>query len=68
METSKGKYIITGRSRLTGLRDAICKPMDYEEAERLLEREKNYCRQRKKPAFTHLKIERVQPLQLRINF
>lgn len=57
------KFIITGKSRLIGSREAISRPMELEMAKSCLERMK-----KKHAAYTRCRVERIQPTQLMLNF
>lgn len=61
-------FIITGKNRLTGQRDQLSRPMSEEEAVARLDRELSNRRLHKHPAYTHLQIERLDAVQLTINF
>lgn len=62
------KYIITGKNKLTGLRDQLSRAMDKEEAEQRLNREKESRRYQRYQPYTHLKLERYEAVQLTIVF
>lgn len=62
------KYVITGLSRLTGVREVISRPMAQMEAEDRLQVERKSRRTRKQSAYTRLRVERVQPIQLTFKF
>lgn len=62
------QYVITGISRLTGTREVISRPMAHQEAEDRLRIERNSRRTRKQSAYTRLRVERVQPIQLTFKF
>lgn len=62
------KYVITGLSRLTGVREVISRPMAQLEAEERLRIERKSRRTRKQSAYTRLRVERVQPIQLTFKF
>ena len=65
---NRNKYVVTGISRLTGERQEISLPTTEEHARALLESELKKRKGRKKPAFLRLRVERKQPVQLKINF
>ena len=62
------KFIITGRNTLTGFRDQISRSMTEHEADERLERELANRKYQKHPAYTHLKKERLEAVQLTIKF
>lgn len=62
------KFYITGINRLTGSREPISRKMSGAEAEQRLEMELRVRRSSRRYPFTKLQIERVQPVQLTINF
>lgn len=48
------KYVITGRNRLTGNREAVSSPKTREEAEKLLAKARKFYRD---PYYTRLRVE-----------
>ncbi len=62
------QFIITGLNRLSGRRDQISRPMTREDAEQRLLRELENRRRQKYAAYTRLKIERLEAVQLTISF
>lgn len=62
------KYIITGKNKLTGLRDKLTVAMEKDTAEARLEREKENRKYQRNLPYTHLKIERYEAVQLTIKF
>ena len=62
------KFIITGRNTLTGFRDQISRAMTEVEADARLERERENRKYQKHPAYTHLRKERLEAVQLTIQF
>lgn len=62
------QFIITGLNRLSGRRDQISRPMTREDAEQRLLRELENRRRQKYAAYTRLKIERLEAVQLTIPF
>lgn len=64
----KDKFIITGRSTLTGCRDQLSRAMGEQEAHDRLERELQNRKYHKHPAYTQLKVERLEAVQLTINW
>lgn len=62
------KFIITGRNTLTGFRDQISRSMTEVEADARLERERENRKHQKHPAYTHLRKERLEAVQLTIQF
>lgn len=65
---SQEKFIITGLNRLSGRRDQISRPMTREDAEQRLLRELENRRRQKYAAYTRLKVERLEAVQLTIPF
>lgn len=61
-------HIITALNRLTHAREAISLPMGEHEAQVRLELEKNNRRYQRHQPHTRLRVERVQPTQLKIPF
>lgn len=62
------KWIITGRNTLTGCRDQLSRPMGEQEAHDRLERELQNRKYHKHPAYTRLKVERLEAVQLTIQW
>lgn len=62
------KYIITGRNELTKQREQLSRPMGQEEVQQRLEREIQNRRNQKYAAHTRLRIERLDAVQLTIQF
>lgn len=62
------KFIITGRNTLTGFRDQISRAMTEAEADSRLERERESRKLQKHPAYTHLRKERLEAVQLTLQF
>ena len=61
------RYIITGKNRLTAEREALTPPITLETARKLMEWEvQRRCRGKYLFAYTYLKIDKVQPNQLRL--
>lgn len=65
---AQDKWIITGRSTLTGCRDQLSRPMGEQEAHDRLERELQNRKYHTHPAYTRLKVERLEAVQLTINW
>lgn len=65
---AQDKWIITGRSTLTGCRDQLSRAMGEQEAHDRLERELQNRMYHKHPAYTQLKVERLEAVQLTIQF
>ena len=61
-------YIITGKNRLTGLRDQLSRAMTKEEALERLDREMASRRYQRYQPHTNLRVEHLEPVQLKINF
>lgn len=62
------KFIITGKNVLTGLRDQLSRPMSEQEAQERLERERQNRRYQHYQTHNLLKIERLEAVQLTIQF
>lgn len=62
------KYIITGKNKLTGLRDQLSRAMEKEEAETRLEREKENRKYQRYQPYSHLRLERYEAVQLTLRF
>lgn len=62
------RVVITAYSRLSRRREAITPPIGKEVAERLLEKERSRKRKRGLRPYILLRIERLKPKQLMINF
>ncbi len=62
------QYIITGINRLTRCREQISRPMDEKEASERLQREVANRKYQRYAAYTRLQIERLDAVQLTINF
>lgn len=62
------KFIITGRNKLTGKRDQISRVMTEAEAEERLSRELANRKHHKYPAYSHLRKERLEAIQLTLQF
>lgn len=62
------KYIITGINQLSGEREAISRPMERSEAMNRLEREIESRKFQRYKAHTRLRIDKVEPVQLTIQF
>lgn len=61
-------YVITGVSRLTGTREEVSRHMPKAMAVARLEQEKIARAKRRHPAFVRLRVERVLPTELTLNF
>jgi hypothetical protein len=61
-------YIITGRSALTGERDQLTPPISGTMARDLLAKAESMRRHRRKLAYTDLRVERQDAVQLQITF
>lgn len=64
----KDEWIITARNRLTGQREAISRSMPKQEAQDRLQRELQSRSRQRYQAHDRLKVERVQPVQLYIQW
>lgn len=62
------RYIITGRNELTKQWEQLSRPMGQEEAQQRLEREIQNRRNQRYAAHTRLRIERLDAVQLTIQF
>lgn len=62
------RYIITGRNELTRQRDQLSRPMGKQEALERLEREVENRKYQRHAAYTRLRIERLESVQLTIQF
>lgn len=61
-------YIITGRSALTGQRDQLTPPISGTMARDLLVKATEMRRKRGKLAYTDLRVERIEAVQLQLHF
>lgn len=61
-------YVITAISRLTGDRVEISGPMSKDMAEQRLAREIESRKRQRFPTYTRLRVERILPTQLTIQF
>lgn len=62
------KFIITGINQLTHLREQLSRPMSEQEASERLQREVANRKFQRHSAHTRLKMERLDAVQLTINF
>lgn len=62
------KYIITGVNCLTGYREELSQPMTKEDATARLERENRSRAYLRYKSHKNLRVERVQPIQLSIQW
>ena len=62
------KYVITAVNALTGTRDEISGPMDYEAAKARLDRELESRRHQRYQPYKNLRVERRLPVQLTLQF
>lgn len=62
------KFIITGINQLTHLREQLSRPMSEQEASERLQREVANRKFQRHAAHTRLKMERLDAVQLTINF
>lgn len=62
------KYIVTGVNRLSGERQPVCRPMVKDKALQLLSSYRNDRSHRGHKPYLRLRLERVQPVLLEINF
>lgn len=62
------KYIVTGVNRITGDRQAVCRPKSRIDALQLLSRYRQDRSHRGHKPYLRLRLERVQPIQLTIQF
>lgn len=61
-------YIITGVNQLTRRREQLSRPMTRQQADERLRRENESRKYQRYAAHTRLKIERLDAVQLTINF
>lgn len=66
MDTTK--WIITGVNRLTQQREQLSRPMDAQEAAERLQREVANRKYQRYQTYTRLKIERLDAVQLTLQF
>ena len=64
----ESKYIVTGVNRITGERQAICRPKSRTDAQLLIDRWHQDKGHRGHKPYLRLRLERVQPIQLTIQF
>lgn len=64
----KDEFLVTGLSRLSGMREELTGVMPRELAQQRMERYKLSTRQQKYPTYTRLRVERRLPIQLTIKF
>ena len=64
----KDEYLVTGLSRLSGMREELTGVMPRELALQRMERYKLSTRKQKYPTYTRLRVERRLPIQLTIQF
>lgn len=62
------QFVITGKNRLTGLRDQLSRPMCEHEAQERLDRELANRKYQRFQPYTNLKKERYEAVQLTIKF
>lgn len=62
------KYIVTGVNRLSRQRQPVCRPMGKDNALQLLSRYRQDRSHRGHKPYLRLRLERVQPIQLTIQF
>lgn len=62
------EYVITAVNALTGTRDEISGPMDYEAARARLDRELESRRRQRYQPYKNLRVERRLPVQLTLQF
>lgn len=63
-----GQFIITAKNMLTGKREAISRPMGEQAASERLTQEVAARKGKSHLPHTRLKVERVQPKQLKLQF
>lgn len=61
-------FIITGINKLTRMREQLSRPMPKEQAEQRLQREIANRKFQRYQTHTRLKVERLEAVQLTINF
>lgn len=64
----KDKFVITAISKLMRGRIDISGPMEKEQAEARLQREIENRRRQRYQVYSHLRVEKQQPVQLNIKF
>lgn len=64
----RAQYVITAINMLTNVREEISRPMESEEAELRLKREIENRKYQRWKSHKRLRIEQVQPVQMKINF
>lgn len=64
----KDEFLVTGLSRLSGMREELTGVMPLELAQQRMERYKASTRKQKYPTYTRLRVERRLPIQLTIKF
>lgn len=62
------EYVITAVNALTGTRDEISGPMDYDAARARLDRELESRRHQRYQPYKNLRVERRLPVQLTLQF
>ena len=62
------EYVITAINTLTGTRDEISGPMEYDQAKARLDREKESRRRQQYQPYKNLRVERRLPVQLTLQF
>ena len=64
----KDEFLVTGLSRLSGMREELTGVMPLELAQQRMERYKLSTRKQRYPTYTRLRVERRLPIQLTIKF
>ncbi len=59
---------VSGRNRLTGMRDQLTGVMPHDDAAARMERYQSAARKQKYPTYTRLRLERAEAIQLTFTF
>lgn len=62
------QFVVTGINQLTGQREPVTLPMGEAAARCVLERERERRHRQRNLPFARLRVERLQPIQLTLNF
>ena len=61
-------WFVSGRNRLTGMRDQLTGVMPHDDAAARMERYQSAVRKQKYPTYTRLRLERAEAIQLTFTF
>lgn len=61
-------WVITGRNKLSGYTEELTGPMTRQEAEERLQRERESRRNQRYMPYTNMRVEKLAPRQLTLNF